>query len=435
MHTVRARLPLTVAQVLKHEPSLISLAVQGFYDRDVDSMKLAAKMERFLGGGETVAVPVTMSRAMYAQLVRQKFAAPRCYPMPAAGEPGFEEAELGMKIACGFEMMYGERKREGEEGKGETWEAFLRSLESSGCFQGVLPGSSEYRRIVDGAMEYYRKSSTFSRTRDMLSAPVRKIDEILSLEYSINDFEGKDLPPSDNDSWLYEGEDELNSVISDRQKEMEDYEFERSKQQKSRKQSTSNTFSAKSDDFNFKDVAESMQAFVHKLSSFEGAEVPENRNSSAVDVDVGQFIKDMESVLGPIYHENHPDAEFEEGSTSSEMDFDASENESDTAEPCAEDDTEDNFMESYSDALNEELNATTLKKSFVRVSQQPCNYEDEGTSTASKDMSEELTPVDVDVNLVKSFLDSFSSQEGLPGPASNLLGLMGLKVPHSTSKE
>ncbi|KAI3892150.1 hypothetical protein MKW92_050206 [Papaver armeniacum] len=42
---------------------------------------------------------------------------------------------------------------------------------------------------------------------------------------------------------------------------------------------------------------------------------------------------------------------------------------------------------------------------------------------------EELTPVDVDVNLVKSLLNSFSSQQGLPGPASNLLGLTGLQLP------
>lgn len=49
-------------------------------------------------------------------------------------------------------------------------------------------------------------------------------------------------------------------------------------------------------------------------------------------------------------------------------------------------------------------------------------------------MEEDFTPVDVDVNLVKSFLDSFSSQEGLPGPASNLLGLMGIKLPRDGDK-
>ena len=49
-------------------------------------------------------------------------------------------------------------------------------------------------------------------------------------------------------------------------------------------------------------------------------------------------------------------------------------------------------------------------------------------------MDEDFSPVDVDVNLVKSFLDSYSSQEGLPGPASNLLGLMGMQFPQDANK-
>jgi len=59
----------------------------------------------------------------------------------------------------------------------------------------------------------------------------------------------------------------------------------------------------------------------------------------------------------------------------------------------------------------------------------------QGTSNATEDMDEDFTPVDVDVNLVKSFLDSFSSQQGLPGPASNLLGLMGVQLPHDDKKK
>lgn len=50
-------------------------------------------------------------------------------------------------------------------------------------------------------------------------------------------------------------------------------------------------------------------------------------------------------------------------------------------------------------------------------------------------MDEDFTPVDVDLNLVKNLLDSFSSQQGLPGPASNLLGLMGRQLPHDSSKD
>ncbi|KAK2973495.1 hypothetical protein RJ640_020157 [Escallonia rubra] len=169
MHRVRVRVPVKVAQVLRHEPCLISLAVEGFYDRDVDSMKLiATRMERFLPNGsseELVEANVVMSRAMYAQLVQQTFQAPKWYPMPARGAGGaaYAEAELGMKITCGFEMVYQMRRREGVEGKGSTWEVFRQSLERSGYFEGLLPGSKEYRRLMESAEEYYRNSALHSR--------------------------------------------------------------------------------------------------------------------------------------------------------------------------------------------------------------------------------------------------------------------------------
>lgn len=169
MHRVRVRVPISVAQVLRHEPFLISLAVEGFYDRDVDSMKHAAKMEKFLSKGreeEIVLVLVKMSRAMYGQLVQQKFQAPSCYPMPSVSDrDAYTEAELGMKIACGLEMMYQQRKKEGEDGKGISWTKYKDNLEQNGYFEGLLSGSKEYKRLMENAEEYYHKSSSFSRTR------------------------------------------------------------------------------------------------------------------------------------------------------------------------------------------------------------------------------------------------------------------------------
>jgi hypothetical protein len=35
----------------------------------------------------------------------------------------------------------------------------------------------------------------------------------------------------------------------------------------------------------------------------------------------------------------------------------------------------------------------------------------------------------VDINLVSSLLASYREQGGLPGPASNLAGLLGVKLP------
>ncbi|CAA0831801.1 Protein SGT1 homolog [Striga hermonthica] len=439
VHRVRVRLPVSVAWVLRHEPSLISLAVEGFYDRDIDTMKYAAKMEKFLSNGkgeEMVEVVVRMSRAMYAQLMQQKFLAPSCFPMPDRSNVGkYMEAELGMKITCGFEMMYQLRKKKGDEGKGSTWEAFMGSLESNGYFEGLLPGSMEYKRLMENAEGYYRNSSLYIRAREVLSAPIRRIDEVLALPHSADDFQNHELPPSDDDSWLYGGEDEFNAALQDRQKEMEIYNLEQKKKNKGKEQQEEGA-SASGKDFDEYDlggIAKSMKAFVKKISSYEGAEVPNDSNMKDVEFDVDQFMKDMETVMGQRGSEDNDsdlDVNVDEG-LSSDLDFDDYEDESEHSEDNEE--GGDEFMRSYSDVLNKELKATTLDKTFVHAQDQSSKKNDEGTSTGNDDM-DEFTPVDVDMNLVKNFLDSYSSQEGLSGPASNLLGLMGLRLPDDAGK-
>lgn len=428
-----------MAKVLKEEPCLIARAVEGFYDRDIDTMKHAARMEKFLKGPsgegvEMVRTLVRMTRAMYAQLVQQNFQAPRGYPMPRReeGPEKWMEAELGMKIACGFEMMYQERRRQGEEGKGSTWEIYRKTLEATGCFNGLLPGSEEYKRVMENAMQYYKSSTLYSRTREILSEPVRRIDEILSMPYSAEEFKGVDLPPSDDESWLYGGEGELNAELRERQKELEEYEAAK-KHRKSQKQSVSGSSKSQADQFKLGEITESMQDFVRNMSSFEGAEVPANRREmESVDLDVNQFFKAMESVFGGSSREQAgSDDGFDRKSSSSDMDFDDSDEENAFDEELDDKDMGDSFMDSYSDALNKELSSTTLEKSFARAPR--TGTIDEGPSNAAA-TDGEMTPVDVDLNLVESILNSYSSQQGLPGPASNLLGLMGVKVPPDGKK-
>jgi len=439
LHTARVTVPAPVAKVLKEEPCLVARAVEGFYDRDIDTMKHAARMNKFLKGPggegvEMVRTSVRMTRAMYAQLMQQSFQAPRGYPMPKReeGPDKWMEAELGMKIACGFEMMYQERRHEVEEGKGSTLEVYRKNLEAMGCFEGLLPGSKDYKRVMEEALQYYKSSSLFSRTREILSAPVHRIDEILAMPYSAEDFQGINLPPSDDDSWLCNGEDELNAELHERQKEIEEYEALK-KHTKSQKQNVSSSSSSQPSEFNLGEITESMQEFVRKMSSFEGAEVPTNREDmESVDLDVNQFFKAMESVLGKASQEKAGnDTETDRKSSSSDMDFDDSDYDNDSAEEAGDKDMDDCFMESYSDALNQELSKTSIKETFSRA---PHNTSNEGPSNAA-DSDGELAPVDVDLNLVESFLNSYSSQQGLPGPASNLLGLMGVKVPAPDGKK
>lgn len=113
-----------------------------------------------------------------------------------------------------------------------------------------------------------------------MSAPVRRIDEILSLPYSEDDFKGQEVPVSDNDSWLYDGEDELNSVLQERQKEMEFYNSKKESKKKAKeKQEAGSSSDANMNNFDLGDISKSMQQFIQKVSSYEGAEVPENRLS------------------------------------------------------------------------------------------------------------------------------------------------------------
>lgn len=104
----------------------------------------------------------------------------------------------------------------------------------------------------------------------MLNAPVKRVDEILSLPHSENDFKDQELPASDDDSWLYNGEDELNAALEERQKEMEFFELKNKRKQKMKEEEDGA-------DYDLGEIANSMQAFVKKMSDYKGAEVPKSR--------------------------------------------------------------------------------------------------------------------------------------------------------------
>lgn len=69
--------------------------------------------------------------------------------------------------------------------------------------------------------------------------------------------------------------------------------------------------------------------------------------------------------------------------------------------------------------------------SFERV---PAEEGDDGEER--EEMAEDTTrPVDIKLNLVKNLLESFKSQEGLPGPAGNILGRFGVVLPRDEEGE
>ena len=45
------------------------------------------------------------------------------------------------------------------------------------------------------------------------------------------------------------------------------------------------------------------------------------------------------------------------------------------------------------------------------------------------DIDDDFEPVNVDLNVVQNLLESYNAQQGAAGPASNILGSMGVTLP------
>ena len=101
------------------------------------------------------------------------------------------------------------------------------------------------------------------------------------------------------------------------------------------------------------------------------------------------------------------------------------------------DDGSDAGVRAMQEQLDEELRGSTVAQSFIRHTLAPVTAAgaaadggvDEAGGGGSNEAGEELAPVDLDLNLVTHLLESFSSQQGLPGPASTLLHDMGVVLP------
>jgi len=105
-------------------------------------------------------------------------------------------------------------------------------------------------------------------------------------------------------------------------------------------------------------------------------------------------------------------------------------------------------IQSYMDSMDQELSQAGLGTEFSRgttVDPTPGDSRRDSKKTpgfsgrkpgfsgsgGSKE-EDEFKPVNVDLNLVSHLLQSYSSQAGMPGPTSSLLGSLGIKLPDNS---
>ncbi|KAJ2870707.1 hypothetical protein FB639_004581, partial [Coemansia asiatica] len=104
----------------------------------------------------------------------------------------------------------------------------------------------------------------------------------------------------------------------------------------------------------------------------------------------------------------------------------------DTGSETADTEADETVMAQIMDAMDHELSATSIGKSFVRYG--PEADSDASDSDNSGDGHETMPDVNVDLNLVENIVRSFRAQEGLPGPAGTMLGQFDVCLPPDESE-
>ena len=261
-HDAYAVVPASVARVLRREPQLIAFAIESFRARDPAGLRAAAEMVTF-PPKDFHPTAVRMSRRLYAQVTGERFEPPKCYRLPPKTSEEFDAFELGMKIACGLEMLVAERRRDEETEDGaareptrdDAWRTFKASLVANGYFRDEMEGSALYKTLLAKAVREFKGSSLAKEARRLVDAPARRVLEILAVPVEEDD----ELPmatPADasDDAWLLDAEKELNEELA---------------KLESRRDGV------------VADAAKSARTFVERRESgFEGAETRRDHNST-----------------------------------------------------------------------------------------------------------------------------------------------------------
>ncbi|NXA47931.1 ECD protein, partial [Nothocercus julius] len=427
-HRAHCYLPAGIVAVLKQRPSLVAAAVQAFYLRDPVDLR-ACRVFKTFPPDERVMTVVTFTKCLYAQLVQQNFVPDRRsgYTLPPPSDPQYKAHELGMKLAHGFEILCSKCKVSPDSKtsvlSGPLWERFLSSLKEKNYFKGEMEGSAKYKELLHKAEDYFQHSVTKPESSELSPG-----DEILTLlqttTFDLKEFEKEAacLPPEDDDSWLEISPDELDQML---------------KETTNQSHTSSNEEEQK---YDLEAVVESMKAFVSKVSSHEGAEMPWSSDEAHVTFDVDSFTNALDRILGgedseELDSDDLDEEEELESSDEDDEDLDVENQSQAQAQKVPNEDT--GSLRSIMKEMDRELAHTNVGRSFTTQKKAVSSAKATMSQNAGHDSEAEdteLTPVDVDMNLVDNLLESYSAQAGLAGPASNILQSMGVHLPDNADR-
>jgi hypothetical protein len=200
-HHSKVVLPHKIAHILHKCPRAIAVAVESIYSRDPAKMKYCNDMKMF-HPSTNVPITITFTRTLYAQLASIHFQAPSAFFLPPKEDPEFNSHDIGMKIACGFEILFSTFSQNAVD---ETkFIDYKRTLDRMGFFKGEIEGSTLYRSLEQLARQHFIPGSQDEHFFVELS---RILEEPMVIPSQL--YQG----PSDDDSWLYMEEESVDKLL------------------------------------------------------------------------------------------------------------------------------------------------------------------------------------------------------------------------------
>ncbi|XP_071505340.1 protein ecdysoneless homolog [Diadema antillarum] len=490
-HHTHCLVPAKLATVLGHQPGLVAPAVDAFYQRDPLDLKACRVMKHF-PPQDLVMMSVKFTRCLYAQLSQQHFTPDRRsgWKLPSSSSPKFRLAELGMKLAHGFEILCANghqgKKAEVNESKvmtpdpddvasGVRWERFLKSLREKGFFRGELAGSRLHRELLTSAKRFYAET-VVTQSHDQPSSsswrePAQQIFNILRTvpcDLQRLKEQEQNLPPLDSDSWMELSVEELDAMIA---KASGKEEAASSAHGSGALMGHEPKADASTDvDFDPGRVTESLKSFVDAMSGLKGAEFPAGAGNGDIDFDASEFERAMWNILALDFRDAGRQEDDSDSDLMSDKDYqmgddDGDDDDDDEAENDDDGGEDDEEIRELMEQMDQELARTEVGQSFEkepvatgdsevwgvmdqagqalgtagavgpshslagRRERHKDEEEEDEDKGADGDADDAYRPVEVDLNLLKNILESYSSQQGLAGPASNILHSMGVRVP------
>ncbi|KAL1638075.1 hypothetical protein SLS58_009001 [Diplodia intermedia] len=459
LHHALVRIPRPLAHLLRRNPAYISPAVEAFYLRDPIALRILKKhdddeMALKFPPRDLVTVRVRFTKVGYAQLKSQEFDAPNkawsaaltnpppsslFHPSADADGDGddIERLRLGMKLACGFDMLLADAAHRDAPAVREM--GLLLDDVASGA--DALPTDAEVAAWDDGArgeddddgwmdIDYADFERELAGKKAFTMDGARGVDEGFgdkdvqeNLRKMVARFESFLNDDSAGLDGAGEGEGELDDMDEDDDDDDDDGESEVSSEGEDK--------AASFDEEEFSKMMREMMGMPDDVYK-EIMEMPieEVRKLKGEQVEARLKEKEAEAkTFGPPRPPPKGSEKVVEELSSDDDDGDAYDPKEAEEFRKMMESMEAELKEAGALDLNPKPKATDKQKAIKGKGKAKAKVEDDDVEEIERSDDEEEEVGEMDYNLLKNMLEAFKGQAGMAGPAGNMMGMMGVNMP------